>query len=195
MEVVENNLAISLLKQLTTLKAYRKDREQVAKWVVDNKIVFPLLLKYCYQTDNEISYKAAWVLEIICLRKIELLLPYLDAFLENIPKIHKNQAVRPMAKICEILLIDFYSQKQKKTIPLLFLKKHRNQLVEICFDWLITEQKVACKAYAMQCLYLLGKEFPWVHPELKILLLKDFASQQPAFKARARHILNKLRKI
>jgi len=44
----------------------------------------------------------------------------------------------------------------------------------------------------MPCLYLLGNEFRWIHPELKILLLKDFPTQQPAFKARAKHILKKL---
>jgi len=42
-------------------------------------------------------------------------------------------------------------------------------------------------------LFLLGKEFKWVHPELKIILDKDFHHQQPAFKARARHILKDLK--
>ncbi len=192
MAIVEKRLTNSLHKQLTTLKAYRKDREQLALWVIENIETFPQLLDYCFQTEEEISYKAAWILEIICLRKMEILIPHLDIFLKKLPKVHKHQAVRPMAKICEVMLTDFYSKKEKKTIQILFLKKHRNQLSEICIDWLITDQKVACKAYAMQCLYVLGNEFSWIHPELKIILLKDFPAQQPAFKARAKHILKKI---
>ena len=71
---------------------------------------------------------------------------------------------------------------------------HREKITEACFDWMINEEKVAPKAYGMNALYLLGLEFDWIHPELQIILERDFSLQSAAFKARARHILKKLNK-
>ncbi len=180
-----------LIQQLNQLKAYRKDREKLADRVLNNADYFDCIFDCCFDVDEDISYKAAWVLEIICLKNIKLLVPYLDRFFENIPRVYKHQAVRPLAKICEEIVLGYYSHKEP-SLQFVLSKKQLEKLTEICFDWLITEQKVAAKAYAMQCLFLLGKEIKWIHPELKIILEKDFQNQQAAFKARARHILKKL---
>lgn len=180
-----------LTQQLMQLKAYRKNREKLADYVLYNPDNFKQLLNTCFKIDEDVSFKAAWVLEIVCLKSIQLLIPHLDFFIENIPKVYKHQAVRPLAKVCEEITMRYYIKKIP-SLRFVLQKKHREQLTEICFDWLITNQKVAVKAYAMQCLYLLGQEFKWIHPELKIILDKDFHDQQPAFKARARHILKKL---
>tara|TARA_R110000850_G_scaffold150497_1_gene273146 strand:+ start:39967 stop:40521 length:555 start_codon:yes stop_codon:yes gene_type:complete len=180
-----------LTQQLTQLKAYRKDREEFADYVLDNPNNFEQLLDTCFKFEETISYKATWILEMVCLKNLDILFPHLERFLENLPKVYKPQAVRPMAKICEELTLSYYS-KEETPIQFVLSKKQREQLIETCFDWLITDQKVAVKAYAMQCLFLLGKEFKWIHPELKIILEKDFHHQQPAFKARARHILKNL---
>ena len=58
---------------------------------------------------------------------------------------------------------------------------------------MINDEKVAPKAYSMISLYLLGTEFDWVHPELITILERDFHTQSAAFKARARHILKKIK--
>lgn len=178
-------------QKLESLKAYRKDREFLANKVIHQPESFELLLNTCFQVNDNISYKGAWVLELVCIEKPKLLFPHLDTFISELPKVYKHQAVRPMAKICEVLLTHYY-EVNDHPIQKHLTNKHREQLSEICFDWLISNQKVAVKAYAMQCLFLLGKEFDWIHPELKIILEKDFASEQPAFKARARHLLRKL---
>ena len=58
---------------------------------------------------------------------------------------------------------------------------------------MIGDYKVAPKAYSMTTLYLFGKEFNWIHPELAIILERDFYNESAAFKARARHILKKIK--
>lgn len=176
------------IQQLSQLKAYRKDREKLADFVLSNPDYFDYLFDCCFNVDQDISYKAAWILEIVCLKKIELLIPYLDRFLENLPKVYKHQAVRPMAKICEEFVLRYYTNIEP-SLQFVLSKKQLEKLTVISFDWLISDQKVAVKAYAMQCLFYLGKEFKWIHPELRIILGKDFHKQQPAFKARARDIL------
>ncbi len=180
------------IQQLRQLKAYRKDREVLARYILDHPQYFEILFDNCFKIDDDISYKAAWILEMVCLKNIKILVPFLDRFFNSLPKVYKQQAVRPLAKICEELTIAVY-KKQDIGLQKVITKNHREQLTEICFDWLIGQKKVAVKAYAMKCLYLLGKEFKWIHPELKIILDKDFHHQQPAFKARARYILKVLK--
>lgn len=182
----------TLLNQhLLNLKAYRKDRETLADWIIKHPENFEFLLKTCFQFDDDNSFKAAWVLELVCIKKPMLLYPHLELFITQVPKVYKHQAVRPLAKICEVVLTLYYKNNHLPTRTFI-TKSHREQLTEICFDWLIGQQKVAVKAYAMQCLFLLGNEFDWIHQELKNLLEKDFPAEQPAFKARAKHILKKI---
>ena len=40
----------------------------------------------------------------------------------------------------------------------------------------------------------IGNDHDWVHPELEQILERDFYSQSAGFKARARHILRKIKK-
>ena len=54
-------------------------------------------------------------------------------------------------------------------------------------------EKIAPKAYAMNSLFLLGKDIDWIHPELVTILERDFQMQSSGFKARARHILKKIK--
>ena len=73
--------------------------------------------------------------------------------------------------------------------------KTKEAIIEVCFDWLITNQKVACQAYSMDALYLLGTEIKWVHPELKIILEQNIHNQSAAYCARGRITLEKIRKF
>ncbi|MGB6269706.1 MAG: hypothetical protein WBF67_11935 [Olleya sp.] len=46
----------------------------------------------------------------------------------------------------------------------------------------------------MNTLFLLGKDYDWVNHELAVILERDFQMQSSGFKARARHILKKIKK-
>ena len=58
---------------------------------------------------------------------------------------------------------------------------------------MINKRKIAVKVHAMSTLFFLGRDYDWVHPELKQILERDFQIQSSGFKARARHILKKLK--
>jgi len=45
----------------------------------------------------------------------------------------------------------------------------------------------------MQSLYWLGFQFTWIHPELKIILERDYHTGSSGYKARARKILNQIK--
>ena len=76
---------------------------------------------------------------------------------------------------------------------ILLSENQLQQITETCFDWLIKDTKVASKCYAIRALHLLGKHFDWVHPELKIILEKDYINHSAAYKAVGREILKKIK--
>lgn len=180
-----------LIKRLNYTKAYRKTRLEVADWVLAHPELFPDLLQQCYNQESDMSYKASWILEFVCKARLELLYPELDLFCANLKTISKDQAKRPFAKICEILCLEYYKKQNPKSQKVV-TNAHKELITEACFDWLINNEKVACKAYSIQALYLLGTEFDWIHPELKIILRQGYNSHSAAFKARARQFLQKL---
>jgi len=143
--------------------------------------------------NDKTSVRAAWILEFICRKDIDFIAPYLNVFTENIKNIHLGPAVRTVAKICELLAMA-YTNKTNNAIKTLLTQVHKDRIIETCFDYMINNEKTAPKAYSMNTLFILGEEYKWVHPELFLILERDFKMQSSGFKARARHILNKINK-
>ena len=159
--------------------------------IVENPELIPNLLEIIFMVDDKISCRAAWVLEFVCNENLKLLLPHLDSFTQEMHKVHLDSAIRPVAKICELLVKSYYS-KVNNSITSVLQKKHQEKIIEVCFDYMINDEKIAPKAYAMNTLYLLGQDHKWIYPELKIILERDFHEQSAGFKARAKHIFKKL---
>ncbi|WP_179020324.1 adenylosuccinate lyase [Winogradskyella forsetii] len=181
-----------LYQELRYVNHSREKRLQYAKLVIDNPELIPTLLDILFDVDDKISCRAAWVFEFMCGEKLEAIVPYLNTFTENLSKVHLDSAVRPVAKVCEYLVKANYS-KTDNAIKTHLTETHKEKIIEACFDWMINDEKIAPKAYAMNALFLLGHEYDWIHPELAIILERDFQMQSSGFKARARHILKMIK--
>ena len=174
-----------------TLDHSRAKRNAFASYIIAHPDQLPALIAICKQVDTPISCKAAWALEYVCGKQLHIILPQIDDFLSCAKVVYQDPAVRPMAKICEHLILAYYKKKDQKVIS--SLTDTRKELItDLCFDWLISNQKVAAQAYSMTSLYLLGKDFDWIHPELKMILLQNYKNGSTAYKARARMVLNKI---
>lgn len=182
-----------LYKELNYVNHSREKRLYYANLVIKNPELIPKLLDILFMVDDKISPRAAWVLEFMCSKNIDTILPYLDEFTEKMNLVHLDSAVRPVAKICE-LLAKAYDTKTNIYIKNKLKEAHKERIIETCFDYMINDEKVAPKAYSMSTLFLFGKEYDWVYPELVLILERDFHIQSAAFKARARHILKKIKK-
>lgn len=181
-----------LYEKLNYVDSSRENRMEHAHLVIKDPELISKLIEILFMVDDKMSCKAAWILEFVCNEDIEVLLPYLNTFTENIHKVHFDSAIRPMAKICELLAKAFYS-KENNSVKSALKFKHKEKIIETCFDIMITDEKIAPKAYAMSTLYLFGKDFDWIHPELLQILERDFPNQSAGFKARARHIIKKIK--
>lgn len=153
--------------------------------------LFPILLDILFKVSDKVSCRAAWVLEFVCADNIAVLQPHLDYFIANAKTVHFDSAVRPVAKVCALLVQD-YGEGRRIDLQ----QNHKAQLVETSFDWLMANQKVAIKVHAMEVLFLLGNEpeFKWVHPELIQILERDFNTQSAAYKSRAKRVFKRLGK-
>ncbi|WP_157208709.1 adenylosuccinate lyase [Mariniflexile maritimum] len=180
-------------KELTNVDASREKRLACAHLVLNDIHLFPELLSMVFKVNDKLSYRAAWVFEFVCEANVYALIPYLDAFCANLKTIRFDSAVRPMAKVCVFIAKEYYS-KQPNTLKKTLKPKHKELIVEACFDWLIQDEKTSSKAYAMEVLYLFGKDYPWVYPELVKILEQDFQAESPGYKARAKRILQGIKK-
>lgn len=179
-----------LVSALNNVDSPRRDnRKNVANIVLENPNLCKYLVRLTFNIDDKNSIKASWVLEWICTHHgIKHILPYLDEFTQNISKVYFDSAIRPCAKICEHLAIAYTSNKNKDVKEFL-TEKHIEKIIETGFDWLITDQKIAVKAYTMQTLYLFGLEIDWVHPELEHIIKSKVIHQSKGCEARGRKIL------
>lgn len=182
-----------LYAELNYVNHSREKRLHYANLVIDNPKLIPKLLAVLFRVDDKISCRAAWVLEFMCHENLEYLIPHLDTFTANIHKVHLDPAVRPIAKICEYLAKAYYA-KTPNTVQLHLKPIYQERIIAVCFDYMIRDEKIAPKAYSMNTLYLFGADYDWIHPELVIILERDFQMQSSGFKARAKHILKKLKK-
>ncbi len=181
-----------LYNELNYVNHSREKRLYYANLVISKPELVPKLLEILFRVDDKISCRAAWVFEFMCGEQLEAIIPHLDTFTEQIHKVHLDSAVRPVAKVCEYLVTAYYS-KTEHPIKEVLTQMHKERIVEACFDWMINDEKIAPKAYSMNVLYLLGNEIDWIHPELVMILERDYQMQSSGFKARARHILKKIK--
>ncbi|WP_308993382.1 adenylosuccinate lyase [Mariniflexile litorale] len=179
--------------ELNYVDASRKNRLKYAHMVLNDISLLPKLIDIMFRVDDKISCRAAWVFEFVCDHYIYAIVPYLDVFCNQIKNVYLDSAVRPVAKVC-CFIAQEYDSKHPNTLKKTLKPKHKEQIIEVCFDWMISDQKIAAKAYAMDTLFILGKNYSWVHPQLTQILEQDFQMQSAGYKVRAKRILKKLNK-
>jgi hypothetical protein len=174
-------------KSLEYVTGHRDTRQKYADEVLNNQELFPELIRFCFQASKNAA-KACWILEFVCYQKLDLMEKYLDFFCFQIKNLKDESAIRPAAKICQLLVLSHF---KKKDIQL--SEKHLEEITESSFDWLINDTKVATKAYSIRTLYILGQHYHWILPELKTILSKDFPNHSAAYKAVAKEVLKKIK--
>jgi hypothetical protein len=183
---------ISVLNSIENPK--KVNRNKAANIVLEQPELIEHLVDLTFQVNNPISVKAGWILEWICTHHgIDYILTYLDVFTKDLQNLYLDGSLRTCAKICEHLANNFSSKEENKTKQFL-TDIHITRIIETGFDWLITDKKIAVKAYTMTTLYLFGKYRDWVHPELEHIIRSKVIHEGKGCAARGRKILELLEK-
>ena len=177
------------LKQILDYpNARREYRMKAAQWVLSHPETFPELMSYTFSPEQETSIRASWVLEFVCLERLDWLYPHLDPFFERLGKVTHESVMRPLSHLSERLCLAYY-KKFDPVLRSILNRAHKDRLVECAFDWMIEDHKVATQVRAMTCLYYLGTEIHWIHPELKQLIEERIHHGSAGYKNRGAKIL------
>ncbi|WP_047245100.1 hypothetical protein [Maribacter thermophilus] len=168
-------------------------REEATEIVLSDPTAIKLLLEVIGQNHNPVSCKASWIMEFTVRKELAIIYPYMDDFTNVLDKVTLESSIRPMSKICELLVDAHFSAHIHKSQDHI-KNNHLELITSACFDWLIGKHKVAPKAYAMTTLFLLGNKFEWIHPELKMILEQNYGKSSAAYQARARRVLKKIQR-
>ena len=184
---------ITILQNIQNAK--REYRNEAALKIIENPDLHIYLIQETFHTEDILSVRASWILEWICTHKgLNIILPHLDIFTKNLNKLHFGGSLRTCAKICEHIAIA-YTSKTSHAIQKVLTQKQINSLVEVSFDWLLTEQKIAVKAYSMHTLYLFGLEIDWIHNSLEEIIKKDIIHLSKSCESRGKKIISLIHKI
>jgi hypothetical protein len=178
------------LKQILDYpNARREYRMKAAQWVLSHPETFPDLLEYTFGPELEMSIRASWVLEFVCLERLDWLYPFLDRFFGSLASVTHESVLRPLSHLCERLCLAYYT-KYDSALRQAFNQTHKDSLVECCFDWMREDHTVATQVRAMTCLYYLGTEIEWIHPELKQVIEERIHQGSAGSKNRGSKILD-----
>tara|TARA_B110001469_G_scaffold125951_1_gene142425 strand:+ start:7645 stop:8241 length:597 start_codon:yes stop_codon:yes gene_type:complete len=186
---------LSLITELNNMEnPKRVNRQRVANFVVNDPNLFKHLIAITFDVKSRVSIKAAWILEWVCTHHhLEWMLPHLEEFSLKISTLKFDSAIRPCAKICEHLAKAYFS-KQENDFQKRMTDTQINTIIETGFDWLITPQKIAVRAYTMNTLYLFGLKKDWIHPELSHLISTKIIHESKGCKARGSYVLHLIEK-
>jgi hypothetical protein len=168
----------------------RASRTLVAQEILENPSLFEELVSICFLPTDKNNHRACWILEFVSYEELLWLQPHVDFFFSNLKILKNESSIRSIAKVLQLLVKSHY-QKDKNSI--LLSEENLQDCIEASFDWLINDIKVATKAYSIRTLHLLGNHYDWIHPELKIILDKDYGDHSAAYKAVAREVLKKIK--
>lgn len=186
--MTKSDLILQINEMVNAKRIYR---DAVTKFVIDNKETIPFLVELTFGDQKKVAIKSSWVLELVCLQNINYLDSSIDYFIDNIDRPSDESILRPLAKIC-FLIAKAYFSKTDNLIKSKITESHKNKIITLSFDWLITDHNVANHVYAMDTLFLFGKEYNWIPTELMLVLEKQIPDASPGYQVRAKRILKKL---
>lgn len=174
------------LKEIINAKRLYRDRAR--DFVLDHPQYIPLLIQHLCDPDSELHVRAAWVTELVYLKRPDFIEPSLNSIIPVLASLSNESVLRPVAKIFAI----YTSGMQSAGSPPLFDKASEELLIEACFDWLIQEHKIATKVFAMDVLLFYSTSYAWIKEALISILEKDTDSSSSGYRAHSRKILKKL---
>lgn len=179
---------------LNTGRINKPDVDQIVPQIIASPYLVPSLLNEVFIHDAEDNFMASWVFDHVMRKKLELVLPILDDFVDGLNQLKSESSIRPMAHICQ-MLTEAYFKKKTPLFQEQISISHLERMATVCFDWLIEDHKVATKVFAMTSLFYVGEHFDWIRPELKSVLEQNFSSGSAGFQNRGAKILDKLKKL
>jgi hypothetical protein len=159
--------------------------EKIALYIEDHPEKLEELLQLILQGNKITAQRGAWVLGKLSKRFHTRFLPYLDFIISEIKDAKHVAVSRNFAKVFMVMTRKIYLD--------LLTKKQIDDIVEICFGWVIDiNQKAAVVAFSMYTLQNISTRRDWIAPELKLFIENNMAGSLPSFQSAGRKILKSM---
>ncbi|MCA0932099.1 hypothetical protein LCM02_06525 [Lutimonas saemankumensis] len=182
-----NQRLIGILEGIINAKRIYRDRAAMA--ISENPDLFPELIEKMYDVSDPLHVKAAWVLELVCMKDLRVLDDYISKFIQGLPRLSHESALRPASKTCFYWCSYYFSETY---IGPELGTNDKETIISCNFDWLIQDHKVATQVFAMDTLNLWSMEETWIGHELRSILEMKTESGSSGYKAHARKLLKNL---
>ncbi|MFN0291857.1 hypothetical protein [Pedobacter helvus] len=172
----------------TTLAKTKVD--QLAQIAAKQANAVKEVIDLTFHEEEQIGFRAAWILENIYVNNPSAFLPYLTHFFANFSRQDNLSARRHFSKILALLT-------KKNALPEIrevINHYQTDELVETAFAWLIDENvPVAIKSHCLNILANLSIKHPWIKNELIETMDYLVDKESVAFFAKVKQIRKQLK--
>jgi hypothetical protein len=168
---------------------FRKSIDKLADLICSQQFTLIDLLEFTCYTDNNIAFRACWLLETLILKHADKYTGHYSLMIAYGGRIKCHSCQRHYAKVYRHIT----DKKVIKNIQFELQDTDLEPVIEQCFDWLIDPKvKVAVKAFASQTLYNLADRRPWIAEELQHQLKTLMINGSPGIQSVGRRLLSTL---
>jgi hypothetical protein len=168
------------LESLLLVESSRRNTDMVADIVLKKPELFGELVSILLKNEHPVSWKAAWVADVVSEKRPDLLEPYLDELIASLESIDDDGVKR---EVLRMLCRSSFNEDQK------------GPLISMCFDWLISAREpVAVKRFSMEILYEMSKQEPGIKQELADSIEMRMFEESPGFQSYGKKLLKQLYK-
>lgn len=153
--------------------------DRIVRWVGHDQQRFDELFKLFTGKDPLIAQRAGWSMSYAVSAHPVLINKHMKALLKNLqkPTLH-NAIIRNSVRLLQDI-----------SIPEAF----QGDVMNLCFDYVTDPKQLpAIKAFSLTVLDNLAKDHPDIINELRTIIESQWENEGPAFRSRARRILNKI---
>ena len=123
---------LELKNILNTNRISITQRDALVDTIIKNTELFTTLWELVLQEDQTDRWHCSWVFDNVLRKNLNLLIPILPSFTENISKLNSESVIRPVAHSCELVAKALYLKKNSSLI-LAITHTHKEILIESCF--------------------------------------------------------------
>lgn len=164
--------------------------EKLASIASDPTFCVKDLIDLSFYHDEQIGFRAAWILESVYSNHQHRFLPSTDYFLQKLQLQQNLSALRHYVKILAFITKKNASVEMKEIIK----NYDTEKLVEVAFTWLIDDKvPVAVKSHCLNILANLNAKHNWIKAELTETMDFLIDKESVGFFAKVKQIRKQLR--
>lgn len=170
-----------------SVKINLMEAKQLAALTLSKDISMIDLFSLCLHPNQQIAFRASWVLENVVFSAQSGFKKNIPQFLEAYPNIQNLSVKRHFTKIMMMLC------KENLINALDVHEALLQKCLTATFDWLLNPNTpLAVQCNTLDLVFYFSKKENWILDELKVILEQNLISNSPALRSRSKRLLKRI---